>query len=145
MLHKPNPHSLARIVPLFVCLLLAGLPALNLQAQPTNRSQLFYDDFEIAAQVSPYTIAQQQANNSLATDSDPGPAQLGSWFTYGGEADGGPGLFGVQVTTNVDAAFTGNYQSNNVLRVFRSPVGSGSATCANFAKAQIGGMVRLTW
>jgi hypothetical protein len=118
---------------------------LNLRAQ-LPRGILFSDHFEAAPSASPYTIAQQQATNSLATDSDPGNAQVGTWATYGGEADGGPGLFGVQVTSNVDPpTYIGSYEGSNVLRIFRSPVGSGSAASANFTKTQIGGKVRLTW
>jgi hypothetical protein len=123
---------------------IVSFPVLNLHAQ-LPRGVLFSDNFESATNVSPYTIAQQTATNSLATDSDPNNAQVGSWFTYGGEADGGPGLFGVQVTTNVDPSYTGTYQGTNVLRIFRSPVGSGSAACANFNSTQIGGKVRATW
>jgi hypothetical protein len=128
---------------------ITALPVLNLCAQ-LPPGTLFSDDFESAASVSPYTLAQQTANNTLATDSDPNPAQVGSWFTYGGEADGGPGLFGIQVTSVIDTnspygAYTGTYPGTNVLRVWRSPVGSGSATCANFTQTQIGGIVRVTW
>jgi len=113
---------------------------------PLDAQNLFNDNFETAVSVSPYTIAQQQGNNSLAADSDPGPALAGTWFSYGGEADAGPGLFGVQVTSNVDPpAAAGNYQGSNVLRIFRSPLGSGSAACANFGRTQTGGKIRATW
>ncbi len=54
-------------------------------------------------------------------------------------------LFGIQVTSNVDPPYTGTYQGTNVLRIFRSPVGSGSAAAANFISTQIGGKVRATW
>jgi len=133
-------HALARMPSVLVWLLLGTVPTRTLDA-----AVLFSDNFESEVSVSPYTIAQQQANNSLATDSDPGPAQVGAWFTYAGEADGGPGLFGVQVTSNVDAPYTSNYQGSNVLRIFRSPTGSGSAAAANFATTQYGGKVRATW
>jgi len=126
---------------------IAALPVLNSYAA-LPRGVLFSDDFESATNVSPYTVGQQTTNNALATDSDPNPAQIGSWFTYGGEADGGPGLFGIQVTSVVDTnygAYTGTYQGTNVLRVWRSPVGSGSATVGNFVSGQIGGKVRATW
>src|SRR5438445_502215 len=140
-LMSPKTHTWARMLSVVVWLLLATIPTLTLQA-----AVLFSDNFESAASVSPYTIAQQQANNSLATDCDPGPAQVGAWFTYAGEADGGPGLFGVQVTSNVDPPpYTGTYQGSNVLRIFRSPNGSGSAAAANFATTQYGGKVRATW
>jgi hypothetical protein len=133
-------HTLARMPSAFVWLLLGTVPIATL-----NGAVLFSDNFESAVSVSPYTIAQQQANNSLATDSDPGLAQVGSWFTYAGEADGGPSLFGVQVTSKVDPPYTGTYQGSNVLRIFRSPTGSGSAVAANFATTQYGGKVRATW
>lgn len=125
--------------------MVSGLIWFPMASVTTYAGVLFDDNFESAAIVSPYTIAQQQANHSLATDSDPGPAQVGAWFTYQGEADGGSGLFGVQVTSNVDPPYTGAYQGSNVLRVFRSPTGSGSATAANFATTQYGGKVRATW
>jgi hypothetical protein len=131
-------------MPFIVSLLVGAASSTTLWAQPTNRSQLFYDDFEIASHSSAYTIAQQQASNSLAVLSVPNPAELGSWHTYD-QADGDGGLFGVQVTYNVDTPYTGNYQGTNVLRILRSPVGAGSATCGNFVKAQIGGKVRATW
>src|SRR5262245_20813121 len=137
---SPNVPFLARVLsaPLWVLLATFSTGALH-------AAVLFSDNFESAASVSPYTITQQQANNSLATDSDPGPAQVGAWFTYQGEADGGPGLFGVQVTSNVDPPYTGSYQGSNVLRIFRSLTGSGSAAAANFATTQYGGKVRVTW
>src|SRR5690349_13889956 len=102
---SPKCDIRARAVSAFIQLLLPAVSALAVHA-----ATLFSDDFESASSVSRYTIAQQQANNSLATDSDPGPAQVGAWFTYPGEADGGPGLFGVQVTSNVDPSYTGAYQ-----------------------------------
>ncbi len=132
-----------RHLTVLVWLLLATFPNLTLHAVPTG--VLFSDNFESAASASPYTIAQQRATNSLATDSDPNPAQVGSWYTYGGEADGGPGLFGVQVTSNVDPPYMGSYQGSKVLRFFRSPVGNGSAAAANFASTQVGGRIRATW
>ncbi len=110
----------------------------------------FSDNFESAAQVSPYTIAQQEASNSLATLSTPGPAQVGSWFTYD-QADGGPNLFGVQVTDAVDESgqsYTNSYQGSNVLRVIRATAAKGaggSAVIANFSQAQTGGVIRATW
>jgi hypothetical protein len=126
---------------IFCVTFLSTIWALELEAQ-----NLFSDNFESAVNVSPYSIAQQQANNTLASDSDPGPAQSGIWFTYGGEADGGPGLFGVQVSSNVDPpAAVGTYQGSNVLRIFRSPTGPGSAACANFVQTQTGGKIRATW
>jgi len=145
----PKPRSWFRMLMPLICAI-AVLPALNLHAQ-FPRGTLFSDNFESATNVSFYTIAQQQTNNTLATDSDPNNAQIGTWFTYGGEADGLPspatGLAGIQVTTNIDTPppYTGTYQGSNVLRVYRSPVGSGSAACANFASTQIGGKVRITW
>jgi len=138
-------HTLARMVTALLPLLLATVPPLTLHAQ--HRGELFNDNFEAATGVSPYTIEQQKTNATFRTDSDPNNATLGTWFTYGGEADGFTGLFGIQVTSNVDVPppYTGTYQGSNVLRIFRSPVGSGSATCANFISTQIGGKVRATW
>src|SRR4051812_33006258 len=107
---SPKSEIRIRMMSAFMGLLLLTFSILTLHAAPLGL--LFSDDFESAARVSPYTIAQQQANNSLATDSDPGPAQTGAWFTYPGEADGASGLFGVQVTSNVDPSFTGAYQGS---------------------------------
>src|ERR1041385_3429506 len=124
-LMRPKTHPLARMPSALVCFLLGTVPSATLQA-----AVLFSDNFESAASVNPYTISQQQANNSLATDSDPGPAQVGAWFTYAGEADGGPGLFGVQITSNIDLPYTGAYEGSNVLRIFRSPTGTASVPAA---------------
>ncbi len=145
---RPKNSSRARTLPAAFCLLLAAAP-ITIHAQ-TNGQLYFSDNFESAANVSPYTLAQQEASNSLATLSQPGPAQVGTWFTYD-QADGVSNLFGVQVTDAVDEpglSYTNSYQGSNVLRVFRAAAShgsGGSAVIANFAQAQTGGVVRITW
>ena len=102
---------------IFGAIVVSGILVVPLKAQ-----KLFSDNFETAVSVSPDTISQQQANNSLASDGDPGPAQAGSWLTYGGEADGGPGLFEVQVTSNVDPPAQRAITKAAMFRAFSVPL-----------------------
>jgi len=98
-------------------------------------STLFFDDFETASEVSPYAWAEQDADPTKRSDSDPDGASIGSWLVTESKN------YDIQVINSAVSPDPGPYGSGyNYLRCVRNP--QDDAARADFAEVT-GGSLHL--
>ena len=105
---------------MLICMLAVTQAAMGVLVQNSG-SDVFYDGFETASSVSPYSFEAQQADNSLGTDSDPDGAAYGFWSIT---ESGNP--WNVQATSSTDSLDPGPYEGSNYMRIAR-PTGDSAA------------------